>query len=522
MSKVISAESAIGFIKDGDTIAVDGLTYGCPEELCLAVEESFLKTGKPAGLILFGPGGAGNTRGLGFDHFANEGLIAKYVGSYLNLTRKLDKLVREEKTEGYLMPLGAGCHLLREISAGRPGLFRSNGLKTYIDPRYEGGRLNSISNDARYIPKIMDVEGKEYLFFKTFNIDVAFVRGTTADENGNVTFEKEAGYAAGLEMAMATRKCGGKVIVQVERVAARGTLNPKDVRIPGVLIDAIVVAQPKNHKMTWNIHYDPSISGEIHLPKGKAPDVPFDFRKAVARRGVMELAPGMIVNLGAGMSEFIGSIAWEEGIEDQITFSIEAGMIGGVPGFGLNFNTAVNAECILSQPTMLDFLDGGLHSITMLGFAQIDQYGNVNVSKVNQRIPGIGGFHDVALSPKKRFHVGAFTAGKSDIRIENGRLNIVEDGEFLKFVDKVDQISASGEYALEVGQYTGVITDRCVFEWTPEGWVIVEIAPGVSLEENILAKMSFKPMISRNLKEMSADLFMEPLLGLKNRYPWKR
>jgi propionate CoA-transferase len=522
LSKVVDVETAVGMIKDGDTVVVDGITFGCPEELCCAVEDSYLKKGKPANIVLFGPGGTGNTRGLGFDHFAHEGLMKTYVGSYLNLTRKLDEFIRDEKAEGYLIPLGVSCHLLREISAGRPGIFKKIGLKTYIDPRIEGGRLNSISRGEDYVPEIISLHGEEYLFFKSFKIDVALIRGTTADEDGNITLEKEAGIMNGLEMAMAAKKCGGIVIAQVERIAARGTLKPMNVRIPGILVDFIVIASPKNHMQTWREQYNPAISGEIKLPISNAPLVPFDLKKVVARRAVLELRPGAVVNLGAGMSEFVSSVSWEEGINENITFVIEAGMIGGVPGFGLNFNTAVNATCILSQSSILDYLDGGGHDFSFLGFAQFDKQGNVNVSKVLGRIPGIGGFHNVAPTAKQRFHCGAFTAGKSDIRVEDGRLRIVKDGNVIKFVDRVDQISASGEYALDIGQPTTIITERCVFEWTREGLVLTEIAPGVNIEENILKKMQFKPIISRNLKEMPADIFKKPLLNLKNKYPWNQ
>ena len=520
MKKVVDLEAAIAMIKDGDTIVVDGITFGCPEELCLAVEESFLKKGKPREITLFGPGGTGDTRGRGFDHFAHEGLLKRYIGSYLNLTRKLDQFIREEKAEGYLVPLGVCCHLLREISAGRPGVFKTVGLKTYIDPRYEGGRLNSISTDSDYVAKIMTIEGKDYLFFKTFSIDVALIRGTTADEDGNITVEKEAGIMNGLEMAMAAKKCGGIVIAQVERVTAKGTLKPMEVKIPGILVDLVVIALPQNHMQTWRDQYNPAMSGEIRLPRSAAPAVPFDFKKVVARRAILELTPGAIVNLGAGMSEFVSSVAWEEGIDEDIVFVIEAGMIGGIPGFGLNFNTAINPTCILSQCSILDFLDGGGHDFSFLGFAQVDKHGNVNVSKVLERIPGIGGFHNVAPTAKHRIHCGAFTAGKTNIQVVDGKIKIIQDGDVFKFVEQVDQVSVSGEYALDVGQPVKIITERCVFDWTKEGLLLTEIAPGIDIQKHILAKMAFKPVIARNLKEMPAEILKEPLLNLKKKPPW--
>ena len=520
MSKTIDVEKAVAMVKDGDTVVVDGVTFGCPEDLCVAIEERFLKTGHPRNITLAVPGGTGDTRGRGLDHFAHEGMIKIYAGSYLNLTRKLAKLVAEEKIEAYMLPLGVCCQLYREIGAGRPGLFTRVGLKTYLDPRYEGGRLNSVSRGDDFVPEVITFKGKEYLYFKPFKINVAFIRGTTSDEQGNITVEKEAGIANGLEMAIAAKKCGGQVVAQVERIAANGTLKPKEVKVPGILVDAVVIARPENHTQTWRQQYNPALSGEIRLPKTIIPPVPFDYPKVVARRALLELSPGMIVNLGAGMSEFISSVAWEEGIHEDITFVIEAGMIGGVPGFGLDFNTATNAACIIGQPAMLDFLDGGGHDISCVGFAQIDRQGNVNVSKLGSRITGIGGFLDVAPTAKRRIHCGAFTAGKPEIKIEDSKVKIAKDGEVLKFIDQVEQISVSGEYALEVGQPVKIITERAVFEWVKEGLVLTEIAPGVNLQENILNRMSFKPLISPKLQEMPAEIFREPLLKLKEKPPW--
>lgn len=520
MAKLVDLETAIGVVKDGDALIADGITFGAAEDLFVALEEKFLKTGHPRDLTIIAPGGSGDVRGRGFDHFAHEGFIKVFTGSYLNLTRKLGDLILAGKAEGYMLPLGVYCQLLREISAGRPGLITHVGLKTYVDPRYEGGRLNSVSKGDDFVPEVINFKGREYLYYKPFHIDVAFLRGTTADEDGNVTMEKEAGILNALSMAMATKKCGGKVVVQVERVAARNTLKPKDVEIPGILVDYVVIARPENHMQTWRYAYNPALSGELRAPRSELLLIPFDYRKVIGRRGALELEPGMIVNIGAGLSEFVTSVAWEEGIGDKLTFIIEAGMIGGVPGFGLNFNTAVNPACIIDQPSMVDFFDGRGHDITLVGFAQVDKDGNVNVSKLGDKVPGIGGFLNVAPNAKKRVHCGTFTAGKPEIRIENGKLNIIRDGDVIKFIDRVDQISVSGEYALDVGQPVKIITERAVFEWNRAGLVLREIAPGVDLQRHILAKMAFKPIISPDLKEMPAELFIPAPLGLKKKEPW--
>lgn len=520
MPKVVELETALSMVKDGDVVISDGITFGAAEELVSGLEAKFLQTGRPRDLTVVAPGGSGDVRGRGFDHFAHEGFVKVFTGSYFNLTRRIGQLILDEKIEGYMLPLGVYCQLLREIVAGRPGLITHVGLETYVDPRYEGGRLNSISQRDEFVPELITIHGKEYLFYKPFHLDIALLRGTTADEDGNITMEKEAGILNALAIAMATKKTGGKVIVQVERVAAKHTLHPKDVRIPGIVVDAVVIARPENHMQTWREAYNPSLSGEIRIPESKAVPIPFDYKKAVGRRAVLELRPGMVVNIGAGMSEFVTSIAWEEGIQDKLTFIIEAGMIGGIPGFGLNFNTATNPACIIEQPSMIDFFDGGGCDISVLGFGQVDASGNINVSKLEGKIPGIGGFLNVAPNSKRRVHCGAFTAGKSDIRIENGRLRIIKDGEIIKFVEQVDQISVSGNYALKVGQPVKIITERAVFEWTKDGLVLKEIAPGVSVEEHILPKMAFRPLIAADLKEMPLEVFQDALLNLKQSSLW--
>jgi propionate CoA-transferase len=369
--------------------------------------------------------------------------------------------------------------------------------------------------------EVIKIHGQEWLLYKPFSIDVALLRGTTADAFGNVTMEKEAGYLVTLPMAIAAHNCGGKVIVQVERIALRGTLHPQQVVVPGILVNAVVIAKPEHHWQTWRSQYDPARSGEIRVPDIGRPPVPMGKEKVVVRRALFELEPDKVVNLGAGMSEFVSSLAWEEGIYDKITFTVEAGMIGGIPGFGLEFNTASNPDAIIDQAAQMDLYDGGGNDISCVGFAQVDKNGNINVSKLGNRTPGVGGFLNVAPRAKKRVHCGSFTAGKSEIKIKDGKMEIIKDGNIKKFVDSVNQITVSGEYALEVGQPVMFITERAVFEWTKEGLVLTEIAPGVDLNKDILQKMEFKPIIAPNLKEMAHELFLDALLNLKQRPPWR-
>ena len=517
--KLTSSEDAVKLVKDKDTVIADGITFGAPEELFIALEKSFLDTGHPRDLEIVAPGGTGDTRGRGFDHFAHEGFIRGYYGSYLNLTRKLGTMVSEEKIEGYMFPLGVCCQMLREIAAQRPGLITHLGLKTFADPRLEGGKLNSISKENRV--EVISLGGKEWLFYKPYRIDVALIRGTTADEFGNLTMEKEAGIMSVLSMAQAAKNCGGKVIAQVERTATRGTLHPKDVRVPGILVDTIVIAKPENHMQTWKIQYDPALSGEVHAPGAGYGVIELDHRKVIGRRALMELSPGKVVNLGGGMSEFVSSVAWEEGIGEQVIFTVEAGMTGGVPGYGLNFNTASNPEAIIDMPSQLDFYDGGGIDVTYVGFAQIDKYGNVNASKLGNRITGVGGFLDVAPNAKRRVHCGAFTAGDFNIEVGEGKLNIRRDGRVKKFVGQVDQVTVSGECTLEKGQPVLIITERAVFEWTRDGLVLTEIAPGVDIKRHILDQMEFEPLVSPDLREMPKEIFIDLPLNLKKRHPWR-
>jgi propionate CoA-transferase len=519
MSKVILADEATKLVKDGDSVTGFGFSFMAPEELFIALENSFLETGHPRDLTLVIPGGAGNLRGAGFDHFAHEGFVKKIIGPYFNLTRKLGQMILEEKVECYMLPAGVLAQILRDIGAKRPGLITHVGLKTYVDPRVDGAKINAISKED-YV-ELIEIDGKEWLRYKPFPIDVAMLKASTADEFGNLTLEKEAGLLVSTSMAIAAHNCGGKVIAQVERVASVGTLNPQHVVVPGTTVDAIVIAKPEHHWMTWREQYNPARSGEVRIADIGLPPVLMGLEKVVARRALYEIEPGKVVNLGAGMSEYISSLAWEEKIFDKIILTVEAGMIGGIPGYGLQFNTASNPYAIIDQTFQMDLYDGGGNDISCVGFAQINKEGNVNVSKIAGRLTGVGGFLNVCPMAKKRVHVGSFTAGKSDIRIEDGKLNIVKDGDIIKFVDKVDHVTLSGEFALDVGQPVIIITERCVFDWGKDGFIIKEIAPGVDLEKHILKKMEFEPKIFDDLKYMPEELFKEEPLNLKEKEPWK-
>ncbi|MGV8073208.1 MAG: acyl CoA:acetate/3-ketoacid CoA transferase [Syntrophobacteraceae bacterium] len=518
MKKLMSIEDVPKLVRDGDTVTGSGFSFIAPEELFIALEQSFLATGHPRDMVLLIPGGAGDTRGRGFDHFAHEGMIRKIIAPYFNLTPGLGKMVLEEKVEAYMLPVGVMAQQLREISAKRPGLITRVGLGTFVDPRVENGRMNSISKESWC--KLIELDGKTYLHYKPFHIDVAMIKVTTLDEFGNSTTEKECGPLLVLPMSMATHNCGGTVIAQTERIAKKSTINPQYVRVPGILVDKFVVSKPENHWMTWREQYNPARSGEIHSPDLALRPAFLGAEKVVARRALLEVSPGEIVNLGAGMPEFVSSVAYEEKVFSKMVLSVEAGMCGGIPGYGLQFNTAENADAIIEQTSQMDLYDGGGNDVSCVGFAQIDSKGNVNVSKLLTRIPGVGGFLNVFPRSKKRINAGAFTAGTSDIKVLDGKLQIRKNGPIVKFVDTVTQITLNGDYVEPGDIPTTIITERAVFKYSTEGMVLIEIAPGVNLEEDVLGQMEFKPIISPDLKDMPHEIFRDEPLQLNTREPW--
>ncbi|MBU3145468.1 acyl CoA:acetate/3-ketoacid CoA transferase [Clostridium sp. CF012] len=514
MTKIMSSDDAIALIKNGDSVAVGGFV-GCghPEELSIKINESFSKSGIPNSLTLIYAAGQGDSKEKGLNHFGVEGLISKVIGGHWGLAPKLAKLANENKIQAYNLPQGVISHLYRDIAAGKPGTITHVGLKTFVDPRIDGGKLNDITKED--IVKLIEIENKEYLFYKAFPINVALIRATYADENGNATLEKEAVTLDGLSMAQAVKNSGGIVILQVEGVVENGSLDPRKVKIPGILVDAIVISKPENHMQTFAEQYNPSYTGEVKMSVASLKGLKLDERKIVSRRAAMELIPNAITNLGIGMPEGISMVANEEGIGNQMKLTLESGPIGGIPAGGLSFGAAVNPESILDQSNQFDFYDGGGLDIAFLGLAQCDESGNINVSKFGPKIAGCGGFINITQNSKKVVFCGTFTAGGLELEIKQGKLNILQEGKINKFIKTVEQITFSGEYAVDVAQPVLYITERAVFELTNKGLVLTEIAPGVDLEKDILAHMDFKPMISKNLTFMDARIFEEKAMGLK-------
>lgn len=512
--KVLSPAEAAMLIKDGDTVATGGFVgSGSPETLTSAVEKRFLETGEPRNITYMYAAGQGNRDGRGSDHFAHEGLVKRVIAGHWNMAPNLGQLAMDNKIEAYNIPQGVLCHMYRDVAAHRIGTVTHVGLHTFADPRIEGGKLNSRTTED--LVEVINIFGEERLIYKPQPIDVALIRASFADENGNISMHREVCPCDATAMAQAARNSGGKVIVQVERVVKAGSIDPKLVKIPGILVDAVVVSSPEEHQQCFNKEYDPTLTGEAVAPEGAFEAMPLSAKKIIGRRAAMELTENTVVNLGIGAPEYVSAVANEEGISDYMTLTVEAGPVGGIPMGGTQFGGSRNADCYFDQNVMFDFYDGGGIDLAFLGLAQADEAGNVNVSKFGPRIAGCGGFIDITQNSKKVFFCGTFTAGGLKTKIENGKLVIEQEGKEPKFLKQVEQITFSGNYAAENNQPVMYITERAVFELRKDGVYLTEAAPGIDIQKQIIDVMGFEPKIDGAVKIMDERIFREGIMGLK-------
>ena len=512
MNKIVSAEEAVALIQDGDVIAVSGYgTNGVPEKTLMALGNRFEETKEPNDLTLMFAGGIGDGAERGLNHLGKEGLLARTIGGHYGLIPKIERLAVENKIKAYNYPEGVMTHLYRNIAAGKYFATSHVGLETFVDPRQSGGKLNESSDEEMVL--LLNNDGDETLYFKGYPINVAFIRGTTADLDGNISLEKESLSLENLSLAMAARNSGGIVICQVERIAQSNSIDARLVRIPGFMVDCVVLAEPDLHMQTFEDQYNPALSGEIRVPLEQLPPMPLDEKKVMARRAALELTPLAIVNLGLGAPSGVGNIANEERVSDRIILTVDPGIYGGVPLAGYGFGASLNYVASIDHATQFDFIDGGGIDIACLGFAECDAAGNINASRFANRISGCGGFINISQNSKKVVFVGTFTSGGLRTNISNGKLKIETEGKHQKFVEKIEEVTFSGSRAGREGRNILYVTERCVFRLSEEGLELTEVAPGIDVQTQILDLMPFSPIIN-DIKPMKPKLFCKGRIGL--------
>jgi propionate CoA-transferase len=506
MSKVITAQEAATLIKDGVTIgaSTQGLS-GWAEEIAIAVEERFKQSGHPRNVTLVHSCTCGDYKKRGTTRLGYEGLVKRLICGHTLTSPNMINLIERNKIECYLLPQGVICQLWRAIAGKKVGVITSVGLGTFVDPRIDGGKITSITKEE--LVKVIEIEGQEQLLYKPFPIDVALIRGTVADENGNLTMDNESVIMEALPLAMAAKNSGGIVLAQAQNLAMAHSLHPKNVKVPGTLIDYVVIAKPENHHQTQATYFNPVLAGHIKVPMTGIPTIPLDARKIIGRRAAAELTAGDVINLGVGIPAAIPSVIAEEGMTGSVTTTTELGVFGGIPTIGLDFGGALNAEAMIEHASMFDYYDGGGLDVTFVGLAQADKNMDVNVSRFGNRVAGPGGFINITQNSQKVVFCGMFTTGSEEV-VENGRLRITKEGTGKKFVEKVDQITFSGEYAKRRNAPVLFVTERGVFRLTDGKLTLTEIAPGVDLERDILGMMDFKPMLSPQLKIMDEEMFL--------------
>lgn len=492
-ARIVPAAEAVAAIPSGATVAVGGFVgAGHPEALTAALERRFVETGAPRDLTLVYAAGQGDRGERGLNHLAHAGLLKRVVGGHWNLAPKLGKLALTNQIEAYNLPQGVICVLLREIAAKRPGVFTKIGMNTFIDPLNGGGRLNARTTEP--LVERLIIGGETWLRYCTFPVHVGLIRATSADPYGNLSMEREGLIGEVLPIAQAAKNHGGIVIAQVERNVDR-IVDPKSVRVPGPLVDYVVVAEPAEHAQTFGEQFNEAY---IATPTGRGglTPLPFSERKIIGRRALMEIRRGEIVNLGIGLPEAVASVAAETGRFEEFTLTVESGPIGGVPASGLSFGCSSYPEAVVDQPSQFDFYDGGGLDVAVLGAVEVDSEGSVNVTTFGGRFAGVGGFVNIAQSAKRVVFCLTFRAGELEVAVDDGQFRIVREGRHPKFVQRIRDVSFHGPSALANGQQVLYVTERAVFELTRDGLVLREVAPGIDPVADLLALMEFAPATS--------------------------
>ncbi|MBQ6365344.1 MAG: acyl CoA:acetate/3-ketoacid CoA transferase [Oscillospiraceae bacterium] len=511
--KILTAKEAAELIPNSKCIAVSGSSAAClvPDAVYKAIEDRYLESGEPRSITLLHPQGEGNKNDTGLARFAHKGLCKRVIGGHWGMSPKMGELAVQEELEAYNLPQGVLAQLMRDMSAHGPGVITKIGLDTFVDPRQSGGKMNQSAKED--LVELIEIDGEEWLRYKPIPVDVAIIRGTSSDPDGYISLEEEAHYDEVAAMAAAAKNNGGIVIVQVKYLVERNSIDVSKIKIPGYLVDYVVV--DPNQTQSNDYFYRPGYCGASREPVTMQwPKEGIDERKFIARRQAMELRPGMLVNIGVGVSNGVPIILSEEGCWEQITLSLEQGQSGGVPVMGLDAGIMMNPRIILDHPVQHDLYHGGILDATCLSAAETDFWGNVNVSKLGKSVTGCGGFIDISQETKKIVFGGTLCA-KSKVRIADGKVTVLEQGTIRKFVNQVQQITFSGKRAIEKGKRVVFITERCVFELRKDGLTLVEIAPGIDMERDIFAQMDYRPLIADDLKPMPAELFSTGRMGLK-------
>ena len=513
---VFTPAQAAELIQSGDTILINGSGggVGTPERFLEALAERYRRSGRPNAITAVHPVGCGDWGEKGMSRLALPGLLKRQVTGSLGNSPATMAMAAAEEIEAYTLPQGVLSQLCREIAAGRPGLVTHVGLGSFVDPRHGGGRQTARATDE--MVELITLHGREFLFYPAFPIDVAIIRATTADEAGNLTMEREPFIGDALAMAQAAHNSGGIVIAQVERMRKAGTTPAREVKVPGVLVDAIIV--DPDQQQTYAVRYSPGYSGEIRVPIAPHPAADLDLRTIIARRASLELFPGCIANLGYGVSTGIARILAEEGLSEAVTLTVEQGIIGGLPVSGNDFGAAINYEALIEQASQFDFYDGGGLDIAFLSFAEVDGGGNVNVSRFAGKPNGSGGFIHIAQNSKTICFLGALTAGGLVASVQEGRLRVEKEGLHRRFVRTIEQCTYNRRVGLARGQRALFITERAVLEADEHGLIVLEIAPGIDLDRDVLANFEICPRVSDRIGLMPDFVFRPTSFGLREAF----